>query len=160
MHIYLGVLQQTAPIIYWDERKLWNENSRKPHWAIKFYQYLNAQTRTVEVLFFINNWSLKKCSNMKQKENESILDYLKYLKQGKEILEANVGKDIVGHYVENIDEFNNAAGAEDKKKIEYEEFNKCMTYLLIANSEKSKYAGLANGLASQYSIKIINTPRN
>ena len=63
---------------------------------------------------------------MKKKDNKSLLKYLKCLKQSKDILEAQVGKDILGHYVENIDYFKNTTREEDKKKIKSEEINKCM----------------------------------
>ena len=54
----------------------------------------------------------------------------------------------MGNYVENLDEFKNATGAEKKTKIKSEEFNKWMAYLLISNSDQSKYSSLENGLAS------------
>ena len=49
--------------------------------------------------------------NMKQKYNKSILDFSKHLKQDKYILEAHVGKDILGNYVENLDKTKNVTGA-------------------------------------------------
>ena len=85
---------------------------------------------------------------MKQKDNESLLEYLKFLKQAKDIL--GVHKDVLGHYLDNLEEFKNTTGAEDKKKIKYEEFNKLMVYLLIANSDQSNYVSMENGLANQY----------
>ena len=73
---------------------------------------------------------------MKQKYNENILDYSKCLKQAKDILESHIGKDMLGYYLDNLEEFKNATGVENKKKIKYEEFNKWMVYLLIANSDQ------------------------
>ena len=35
-------------------------------------------------------------------------------------------------------------GEENKKKVKSEEFNKWTAYLLIANSDQSKHASLAN----------------
>ena len=35
-----------------------------------------------------------------------------------------------------------------------------MTYVLISNSDQSKYASLENGLASQYSMKNNQYPKN
>ena len=66
---------------------------------------------------------------MNQKYNESFPDYSKFLKQEKYSLEEHIGKGILGKYVENIEDFNNATGSEDKKKIKREEFNKWMAYL-------------------------------
>ena len=45
---------------------------------------------------------------MKQKDNKSLLDYSKRLKQPKDTLEARLGKDILGHYVDTLECFNNA----------------------------------------------------
>ena len=49
---------------------------------------------------------------MKQEYNTSILDYSRCLKQAKEILETHVGKDILVHYVDNLEEFKNSTEAE------------------------------------------------
>ena len=45
------------------------------------------------------NESFKRVVNTEQKYNESLLDYLKCLKQYKYILGAHVGRDIMGQYV-------------------------------------------------------------
>ena len=104
--------------------------------------------------------AFKRVVNMKQKDNDNLLDYSKRLKQTKDVLEAQASKDILGHYVDYPEEFKNATDSEEKKKIKYEEFNKCMSYLLITNSYQSKYAILENRLASQYSMKNIQYPKD
>ena len=80
-------------------------------------------------------------------------DEQKFLKQAKYIWEVHVGKYIREDYVDNLKEFKNVTGSEDKKKIKSEEFNKWIAYLLIANSYQSEYASLANGITSQYPMK-------
>ena len=90
---------------------------------------------------------------MKYKYNNNLLDLSKHLKQAKDILEEHVGKDILWNYVEKIKDFKNATGAEDKEKIKSEEFNNWMAYLLIANSDQSKYSSMENVLTSQYSMR-------
>ena len=57
---------------------------------------------------------------IKQKDNASLLDYSKRLKQAKYILEKHVVKDILGHYVENPEEFKNATGSDSMNKINCE----------------------------------------
>ena len=103
--------------------------------------------------------AFKNVVNTKQKDNTNLLEYSKFMKQAKVILEAHVGKDILGNYVENLEYFKNATEAEDKEKIKSEEFNKWMAYLLIANLDQSKYSSLANGLASQYFMKNYQHPK-
>ena len=58
--------------------------------------------------------------NMNQKENEILVNYSKRLKQGKDILEAHVGKDLMGHYVDHINKFKNPIGVDNKKKLNLE----------------------------------------
>ena len=77
--------------------------------------------------------ALKHVVNIKHKDNKILLDYFKYLKQGRDILEVHVSKDVLGNYVEYTDELKNAFEAENKKKINSGEFNTFMAYLLIAN---------------------------
>ena len=90
---------------------------------------------------------------MKQKDNENPLDHSKCLKQNKDMLKVHVGKDIMGRYVDMRGDFKNVRGASDKKRIKYEDFNKWMACLLIANLCQFKYSCLENGLTSQYSMK-------
>ena len=64
------------------------------------------------------------------------------------------------NYVDNFKEFKNAERAGDKNKIKSKQFNKCMSYLLLANQYQYKYASLENGLASQYSMKNNQYPKD
>ena len=81
------------------------------------------------------------------------------MKQAKDILESNAGKDILGHYLENLKTFKNMTESEYRKKIKSEDFDKWMAYLLIANLYQSIYGGLGNGMASQYSMKNYQYPK-
>ena len=53
------------------------------------------------------------------------------------MLETHFGEDILGYYVENLEEFKNNKRSEDKNKFRYEEFNKCMEYILTVNLDQS-----------------------
>ena len=80
--------------------------------------------------------AFKHVVNTKQKDNNSLLDNSKRLKQAKYIMKAHVGKYILVHYVETIKDFNNTTGVEDKKRVKSEVINKWIPYLLIANPEQ------------------------
>ena len=77
--------------------------------------------------------SFKCIVDMKQKYNESLVDYSKFLKQAKDILGARIGKDVLENYVDNLDKFKNTIVSEKKNKIKSEEFNKWMAYLFVSN---------------------------
>ena len=96
---------------------------------------------------------------MKYKENESLLDYSKHMKQGKEIFESYLDKDKLENYAENLKELKNTTEAHNNKNIKPEKFIKLMVYLLITNWYQLKYDSLENEPASQYSTKKTNTPR-
>ena len=56
---------------------------------------------------------------MNKKDNKNILESSKRMKQDKDILEAHISKDIMGQYVENLEDYKNLTGSEDKKNIQY-----------------------------------------
>ena len=66
--------------------------------------------------------AFKQVFNMKQKDNENLLDHSKHLKQAKEILEAHVGKNILENDADNLNELKKATEAGYKNKIKHEEF--------------------------------------
>ena len=127
---------------------------------LKYINILIYKTERSKYMFASITETFKRIFDTKQKDNKNSIDYSKCLKQTKDILEEHVDKEKLGHYVENSKEFNNATEGVDKKTIKYEEFNKCMEYLLIANLDPLKYASLEIVLESQYQRKIINTPIN
>ena len=57
---------------------------------------------------------------MNKKDKEILVNYSKLLKQGKDILEAHVGKDVLGDYLYNINKFKNPIGVYNKKELNLE----------------------------------------
>ena len=60
-------------------------------------------TERLMYLFMSINESFKLLVNMYHKDNDIIIDYLRRMKQAKDILEVHVGKEILGNYVENLE---------------------------------------------------------
>ena len=105
--------------------------------------------------------AFKRVINIRQKENESLIDYSKRIKQAKDVLVAHVGKDILGGCVTNTPKYQAApTTGNNRRDIKMACFNEWTAYLLITNSEQSKYASLTNGLASQYSMKNNQYPKS
>jgi hypothetical protein len=98
--------------------------------------------------------ALIRLMNIKQFEQEQLLDYIKRFKQFRVIT-----KYILDKFVENTREYREESGTENKKVMKVEAFNKWMAYLLIRNSDQAKYGSLMNGLVSQFSMENNQYPK-
>jgi hypothetical protein len=98
--------------------------------------------------------------NIKQIENEGWLDYVKQFKQSRDITKSHVGTDILDKFVENTCEYQEEEYAIKKKEMKDGVFNKWMAYLLIHNSNQSKYGSLLNRLVLQFSMDNSQHPKN
>jgi hypothetical protein len=103
--------------------------------------------------------ALIRLMNIKQFEQEQLLDYIKRFKQFRDITKSHVGTDMLDKFVENTREYREETGTENKKVMKAEAFNKWMAYLLIRNSDQAKYGSLMNGLVSQFSMENNQYPK-
>ena len=98
--------------------------------------------------------AISRMINLKQMDNEQLLDYVKRFKQTRDIMSSHMGTEILDKFVENtteyksIDEENVVA----RKELKSEAFGKWMAFLLIRNSDQNKYGKLLDGLVSQFSM--------
>jgi hypothetical protein len=97
--------------------------------------------------------------NIKQQENKQLLDYIKRFKQFCNITKSHVGTDILNTFVENTREYREERDAAKMKEMKIGAFNKWMSYLLIQNSNQSKYGSLTNRLISQFSMGNNQYPK-
>jgi hypothetical protein len=98
--------------------------------------------------------------NIKQIENEGLLDYVKRFKQSRDITKSHMGTDILGKFVENTRKYQEEEDASKMKEMKDRVFNKWMAYLLIRNSDQSKHGPLLNRLVSQFSMDNNQYPNN
>ncbi len=84
----------------------------------------------------------------KQKENESLNDYMKRFKSVREVLESQIGGPIVLPKLK-----------EQLKMKDEEVFEQFMAYMIIANSDRSKYGSILGGLNTQYSLGNDQYPK-
>ena len=97
--------------------------------------------------------------NIKQMENEDLLDYVKRFKQARDITKSHVGTEILDTFVENTLEYKSITGANRKAEMKRDAFERWMAFLLIRNSDQAKYASLVNQLISQYSMGQDQYPK-
>ncbi len=103
--------------------------------------------------------AISRMLNLKQSENEGLLDYVKRFKESRDIMKSHVGTDILDKFVENTLEYRDEKDTTLKKEMKDGAFDRWMAYLLIRNSDQAKYGSLSNGLVSQFSMQNNQYPK-
>ena len=103
--------------------------------------------------------AISRILNLKQSENEGLLDYDKRFKESRDIMKSHVGTDILDKFVENTLEYRDEKDTTLKKEMKDGAFDRWMAYLLIRNSDQAKYGSLSNGLVSQFSMQNNQYPK-
>ncbi len=103
--------------------------------------------------------AMSRMLNLKQIENEGLLDYVKRFKESCDITKSHVGTDILDKFVENTIEYREETDATLQQEMKDGAFDKWMAYLLIRNSDQAKYGSMMNGLVSQFSLQNNQYPK-
>ena len=90
--------------------------------------------------------SLKVFLNMRQRDDEELLDYVKRFKQQRDIVKSQMGTKILDHFVTTTEEYSNADTAEQKELVE-SSFERWTAYLLLKSVDRNKYGGLQTQIA-------------
>jgi hypothetical protein len=69
--------------------------------------------------------------NIKQMENEDLLDYVKRFKQARDVVKSHVGTEILDTFVENTLDYKGLISATAKNDMKKGAFERWMAYLLI-----------------------------
>jgi hypothetical protein len=86
--------------------------------------------------------AISRMLNLKQSENEGLLDYVKRFKESRDIMKSHVGTDILDKVVENTLEYRDKTSTTLKQAMKEGAFHRWMAYLLIRNSDQAKYGSL------------------
>jgi hypothetical protein len=92
--------------------------------------------------------AISRMLNLKQSENEGLLDHVKRFKESRDIMKSHVGTDILDKLVKNTLEYRDESNTTLKERKKDGAFDRWMAYLLIRNSDQAKYGSLSNGLVS------------
>jgi hypothetical protein len=103
--------------------------------------------------------AISRMLNLKQSEDEGLLDYVKRFKESRDIMKSHVGTNILDKFVENTLEYRDGSNAITKQEMKDGAFDRWMAYLLIRNSDQAKYGSLLNGLVSQFSMQNNQYPK-
>ena len=96
--------------------------------------------------------AMSRMINLKQMEQEQLLDYVKRFKQTRDIMSSHMGTDILDKFMENTSAYKDEQDDVKKAEMKSGAFNKWMAFLLIRNSDMNKYGKLLDGMVSQFSM--------
>ena len=82
--------------------------------------------------------ALMRTLNIKQLEQESLIDYIKRFKQSRDVLKSHIGGDILNKFVENLPEYRHSTMS-GQQAIKSEAFGRWMAYMMTRNSDQAKY---------------------
>ena len=100
---------------------------------------------------------LMRTLNIKQLEQESLIDYMKRFKQSRDMLKSHISGDILNKFVENLPEYRQGTMS-GQQEMKSEAFRRWMAYMMIRNSNQAKYGSLLNGMVSQFSMNNNQYP--
>jgi hypothetical protein len=97
--------------------------------------------------------ALSRLVNVKQQENETLLDYVKCFKQLRDVAKGQMGGAILDRFVEHQQAYQDISTTDGQKlTMKSEAYSKWMAYLLIRGSDQTKYGYLFKGFVSQFSL--------
>ena len=103
--------------------------------------------------------ALGRLINVRQQENEHLLDYVKRFKQLRDVVKSQLGTKILDEFTEHQAEFRETTSEDEKTEMKKEAFEKWMAYLIIRGSDQAKYGSLVKGFVSQYSLGNDQYPK-
>ena len=101
--------------------------------------------------------ALLRMVNLKQSENEGLMDYVKRFKEARDVVKTHLGTRMLDKFIEHTKEYQAVAGAE-ATELKEQAFSKWMAYLLLKNSDYKKYGTLMNGLKEQFAMQHDQYP--
>eukprot|EP00980_Cylindrotheca_fusiformis_P016550 scaffold4962_cov112-Cylindrotheca_fusiformis.AAC.4 len=101
---------------------------------------------------------------MRQKEDESLNDYVERFKQARSVVKSHIGTSFLEIFVENTMEYqsidpNDTAVTVKKKNLKDEAFDAFTTGIFLKNSDRKRFGQLVNGFATQYALGNDQYPK-
>ena len=109
--------------------------------------------------FAILTEAINRFLTTKQQEGENLLDYVKRMKQQRDVMKTTLRNDMLDTFIANTAEYHDETAQAKKDEMQAEAFEKWAAYILLKNSDQTKYGSLLNGLASQYSLTNPQYPK-
>ena len=102
--------------------------------------------------------SLLQLLTARQHEKESVLEFSKRFKGHRDLIQSQLGDEILHKFTEKQTGYKYAASATKQKAMKDASFGEWMGFLLLKNSDKARYGKLQSHLATQYSLNSNQYP--
>ena len=96
--------------------------------------------------------SIRNLFNMKQKEDESLIDYTRRFKAARDIMHSMIGEELRLPKLAQEDTYWDDNNATIQEECYSRAYNQLLTYTYLDNADKSKYGSLIKDLSDQYSL--------
>ena len=144
------------------ERKDYDQSKREPIALLKAIKELSYSFQDTKYDMKIVTGAIKNFINLKQKDDESLIDYTTRFKTARDVMKAQLGADLILHKVVMADpdyiKAETDADVENNKKITKKHYDRWQAYLYLENSDKNKYGSFINGLDSQQALGTNQYP--
>ena len=144
------------------ERKNYDKTTREPVALLQAIKELSYSYQDTKYDMKIVTGAIKNFVLLKQKDDESLIDYTTRFKTARDVMKAQLGADLTLHKVVMADpDYVKAETDEDVKNnkvITRKHYDRWQAYLYLENSDKNKYGSLINGLDSQQALGTNQYP--
>ena len=103
--------------------------------------------------------ALTRWLNMKQHQDESLVDYIKRFKQNRDIVKSHLGTDFLDNFMSQTTEYKEQKTSKSKEELKNGAFGALNSYLILRNCDRDKYGSVIQGMESQYSMGHDQFPR-
>ena len=118
--------------------------------------------------------ALKNMLNMKQREDESTIDYLRRFKAARDVFYSHVGKnfvfprtveddkeykDALQEYIAATDDAGREAATDKAQKARVKSMDQFLSYLFLENSDRLRFGSILSGLDTQFSLNNDQYPK-
>ena len=96
--------------------------------------------------------TMGRVTGLRQREDESLLDYVKRFKQQADVFKSIIGKKLFDEFIESTEEYRKQTDANKQTELKKNAYEQWIAYLILRNSDQSKYGSLVQHLTSQFSL--------
>jgi len=97
--------------------------------------------------------------NLRQKEEESLVDYLERLREMKAMAVSHLGKSFLEEFVKKTDEYIGTDEYTKKQELKADAVDTFTTAIFLRNCDRSRYGSLIDDLSKTYALGVDQYPR-